>query len=93
MFHAADLMLLNKVDLLPYVQFDVDAAVAYARRVQPGIEALRVSATTGEGFEAWLAWLMRGVAAAKAARDQNVAVLRRRVTELEARLSAAGHTA
>jgi hydrogenase nickel incorporation protein HypB len=93
MFHAADLMLVNKVDLLPYVQFDVDAAVGHARRVRPGIEALRVSATTGEGFDAWLAWLMRGVAAAKAARDQNVSSLRLRVMELEAKLAAVGHTA
>ena len=37
MFHAADLLLINKVDLLPYVEFDVDAAIAYARRVRPDL--------------------------------------------------------
>ena len=57
MFRAADLMLVNKIDLLPHLDFDVDAAIGYARRVRPGLEVLRVSATTGEGFDAWLAWL------------------------------------
>jgi hydrogenase nickel incorporation protein HypB len=66
MFHAADLMVIAKIDLLPYVEFDVDAAVAYARRAQPGIGVMRVSAKTGEGFDAWLAWLERGVGAARA---------------------------
>ena len=89
MFHAADLLLVNKTDLLPYVQFDVEAAIGHARRVRPGIEALRVSATTGEGMDAWLDWLERGAAAARAARDASVEALRRRVAELEARLGAA----
>jgi len=88
MFHAADLLLINKTDLLPYVQFDVDAAIGYARRVRPGIEALRVSATTGEGMDAWLAWLERGVETARARRDDSIEALRRRVAELEARLAA-----
>ena len=88
MFHAADLLLVNKTDLLPYVQFDVEAAIGHARRVRPGIEALRVSATTGEGMAAWLDWLERGAAAARGARDANVEALRRRVAELEARLGA-----
>jgi hydrogenase nickel incorporation protein HypB len=88
MFYAADLLLVNKIDLLPYVQFDVEAAIGHARRVRPGIEALRVSATTGEGMDAWLGWLERGAAAARAARDASVEALRRRVAELEARLGA-----
>ena len=58
-------MLVNKVDLLPYVEFDVDAAIGWARRVQPGIGVMRVSARTGEGFDAWLAWLERGVERAR----------------------------
>lgn len=65
MFAAADLMLLNKTDLLPYLSFDADKAVEYARRVNPAIEVIRVSATTGEGFDAWLAWIRRGMAAAR----------------------------
>jgi len=84
MFHAADLMLVNKVDLLPYVSFDVDRAIEYARRVRPELPALRVAATTGAGFDDWLAWLEQGVAAARATRDADLAALRRRVAELEA---------
>jgi hydrogenase nickel incorporation protein HypB len=59
MFHAADIMLLNKVDLLPYLKFDVQQCEDYARRVNPNIKILHVSATSGEGMETWLAWLMQ----------------------------------
>jgi hydrogenase nickel incorporation protein HypB len=59
MFRAADLMLLNKCDLLPYLSFNVDQAIEFARRVNPAIEVIRVSATTGEGMGEWLAWLER----------------------------------
>lgn len=59
MFRAARLMLVNKVDLLPYLDFDVEACEANARKVNPGIEILRVSARTGEGFDDWLAWIER----------------------------------
>ncbi len=57
MFHAADLMLLNKVDLLPYLNFDVDKCIGYARQVNPNIRVLLVSATTGDGLEQWYQWL------------------------------------
>ena len=57
MFHAADLMLLNKIDLLPYLQFDVERCIGYARRVNPGIKVLQVSATSGEGMAAWYQWI------------------------------------
>ncbi|MET0068112.1 MAG: hydrogenase nickel incorporation protein HypB [Candidatus Thiodiazotropha sp.] len=57
MFHAADLMLLNKIDLLPYLQFDVDRCIDYARRVNPSIKVLQVSATSGEGMDGWYRWL------------------------------------
>ena len=57
MFHASGLMLLNKVDLLPYLQFNVDRCIEYARRVNPGIRVLQVSATTGEGMTEWYQWL------------------------------------
>ncbi len=63
MFRAADLVLLNKVDLLPFLDFDVDLCEANARRVNPGIEVLRVSARSGEGFDAWLAWIEARVSA------------------------------
>jgi hydrogenase nickel incorporation protein HypB len=53
MFRASDLMILNKIDLLPYVKFDVEKCIAYAREVNPHIEILQVSATTGEGMPEW----------------------------------------
>ena len=70
MFHAASLMLLNKVDLLPHLAFDVERCLANARRVNPTIEILQVSATTGQGMDAWLAWIERG---AHVAQDQRLA--------------------
>ncbi len=57
MFHAADLMLLNKIDLLPHLQFDVERCIEYARRVNPGLQVLTVSATSGEGMGDWYAWI------------------------------------
>ncbi len=57
MFAESALCLINKIDLLPYVDFDVDACVDAARRVNPRLEFLQVSATTGEGLDAWIAWL------------------------------------
>ncbi|SEG27938.1 hydrogenase nickel incorporation protein HypB [Marinobacterium lutimaris] len=57
MFHAADLMLLNKTDLLPHLDFDVEACIDYARRVNPNIEVLQVSARSGEGMAEWLDWI------------------------------------
>jgi hydrogenase nickel incorporation protein HypB len=68
MFRAAGLLLVSKVDLAPHVDFDVAKAVAYARRVRPGLEVIEVSARTGAGFDRWLAWLQRGLAAAASAR-------------------------
>jgi hydrogenase nickel incorporation protein HypB len=56
-FHHADLMVLNKIDLLPYVPFQAALACENARRVQPEIEIVEVSCTTGEGFDGWRAWL------------------------------------
>lgn len=57
MFAAAELMLINKVDLLPYVDFDVDRAVALARRINPRLTTIRISARSGDGMEEWLGWL------------------------------------
>lgn len=64
MFHAADVMLLNKIDLLPHVDFDVTQCIDYARRVNPRIKILQVSARTGEGMELWLQWLKASYAIA-----------------------------
>ena len=57
MFATADLVLVNKIDLLPYLEFDVARLEGYVRQVRPGVEVLRVSATTGEGMPRWLDWL------------------------------------
>lgn len=57
MFHAADLMVLTKIDLLPHVSFDVERCVDFARRINNGLEVLEVSATTGAGLNAWYAWI------------------------------------
>jgi hydrogenase nickel incorporation protein HypB len=86
MFRVASLMLLNKVDLLPHLDFDVEAAVGYARRVNPDIRVIRVSATSGEGMDEWLDLLHAGMAAAQAAKQQTVESLKRRIAQLEAQL-------
>ena len=57
MFAASSLMILNKVDLLPYLQFDVEKCIANAKQVNPNIEVIQLSATTGEGLQTWLDWL------------------------------------
>ena len=56
-FAAADLMVLNKSDLLPHLDFNVDECMSNARRVNPGINILTVSARTGEGLSALCAWI------------------------------------
>jgi hydrogenase nickel incorporation protein HypB len=68
MFRAADLMLLNKIDLLPHVDFDIARAIAHARAVNPNIAVLALSARTGEGMAAWHGWIetARGVVRAAA---------------------------
>lgn len=57
MFAAADLMIINKIDLAPYVKFDLDKCEENARRVNPSIRSIRMSATTGEGMQKWWEWL------------------------------------
>ena len=56
-FAKSELMVLNKVDLLPYVPFSVQQARANALRVHPGIGIIEVSCTTGQGLDNWMAWL------------------------------------
>jgi hydrogenase nickel incorporation protein HypB len=64
MFAAADLLLLNKSDLLPHLDFDMGACLAAALRANPRIQILTVSARTGEGFAAFHAWIEGRAAAA-----------------------------
>ncbi len=73
MFASADLVLVNKVDLLPYLDFDVDLAIAHMRRVNPRVRVLKVSARSGEGMGAWLDWLRAARGMAMAAQSAPVA--------------------
>ena len=61
MFHAADVMLLNKIDLLPHLKFDVEKCCEMARRINPGIRIIELSAQSGEGMNVWYDWLKEGV--------------------------------
>lgn len=65
-FFKSELLVLNKIDLLPYVSFDLARAREHARRVHPGLEILEVSCTTCEGLEGWARWLERRREAVKA---------------------------
>ncbi|OBA86568.1 hydrogenase accessory protein HypB [Mycobacteriaceae bacterium 1482268.1] len=57
MFAAAELVIVNKIDLMPYVDFDLESCVDNARAVNPGVRILPLSATGGEGLEAWYDWI------------------------------------
>ena len=89
MFAAADVLLLNKCDLLPYLEFDADLAEANARRVNPDLIIFRVSASTGEGLSAWVSWIESGLAQQRAKRAETVDGLKARIAQLERQL--AGH--
>jgi hydrogenase nickel incorporation protein HypB len=88
MFRRSSLMLLNKVDLLPYVEHDVAKCIEYARRVNPDIRVIEVSATKGQGMAEWVAWVEQGVASARASRTESVDALNARIAELEAKVAA-----
>ncbi len=62
MFKAAEMMVLNKMDLLPHVDFDPERALANALQVNPSISAIRLSARMGEGLEAWYEWMRKELA-------------------------------
>jgi hydrogenase nickel incorporation protein HypB len=57
MFHSSTLCIINKTDLLPYVKFDVEKAKEYARKVNPSLEIIELSCTSGEGMPLWYDWL------------------------------------
>ncbi len=67
MFRAAEVLLINKVDLLPHLRFDLEKCKAYARQVHPDILIFELSCHSGEGMAAWYAWLRDGVAAKQSA--------------------------
>ena len=64
-FFKSELLILNKVDLLPYVPFDIEAAIENARKVHPDMQSLRLSCTSGEGLQDWLVWLKRRLESAR----------------------------
>jgi hydrogenase nickel incorporation protein HypB len=66
-FRKAQLMILNKIDLLPYVPFDAELAIANARRIDPEIEIIETSCTNGAGLDEWVAWLAGRAKSKKAA--------------------------
>jgi hydrogenase nickel incorporation protein HypB len=90
MFHEADLMILNKADLLPYLDFDVERCIEYAHRINPDLEVIQLSALRGDGMEVWLDWIDRARGRGQA--PDEVEALRRRVAQLEAELAAARET-
>lgn len=71
MFRTANLVLLNKVDLLPYVDFDRDRFLADTRKIKPDMELLSVSATRGDGMSDWIRWIRSA--------HQDLAMRRRKV--------------
>lgn len=74
-FATSDLVLMNKTDLLPHLEFDMDQAIANARRVNPRSTILPVSARTGEGLNAWIDWLTDAQATAAAGLSKAAAAL------------------
>ena len=60
MFYAADLMLLNKCDLLPHLTFNVDLAIKYAHRVNPALPVIQLSVSQGSGMQTWVDWVKKG---------------------------------
>ena len=91
MFAEARLMILNKTDLLPHVKFDMARCIELARRVNPDIEVIQLSATTGEGMGEWLHWLDHAMGHDHPHADEPAvdAALRQRVQKLEAELAQA----
>ena len=57
MFQSADLCIINKMDLLPYLDFNLEKAKEYAARVKPELEFIELSVKSGEGMNAWYEWL------------------------------------
>ena len=92
MFAAASLLLINKTDLLPHVDFDLAQCIAFARRVNPSLQVLELSATRGTGMDAWLDWLLQAPSQPaqlpSAADPEDAAALRARIAALEAQLAA-----
>ena len=72
MFAAADLILVNKIDLLPHLDFDIAQAVGNMRKVNPAVKVLEVSARSGAGLERWIAWIEAALALEKVSNETTV---------------------
>jgi hydrogenase nickel incorporation protein HypB len=72
-FFQSELMVVNKTDLLPYVSFNIEAAIENARCVHPQIEVIQMSCTTGEGLDAWLSWIQKKRAMVRVAAAEPIA--------------------
>ena len=57
MFTVCDVLLINKIDVMPYFDFDLEACKKYVRRLNPNITIIPISARTGEGIDQWADWL------------------------------------
>ncbi len=62
MFRQSGILIINKIDLLPYVTFDVETCIANAHRINPALTIFRTSCTTGEGIDDWCTWIRQRVA-------------------------------
>jgi hydrogenase nickel incorporation protein HypB len=71
MFLTSELMLISKSDLLPYVPFSVEAVIKDAREVNPEIETITISSTSGDGIDEWCDWLLERVKEKKAKAEVN----------------------
>jgi hydrogenase nickel incorporation protein HypB len=67
MFRTCQLVLINKIDLLPHLDFDLDRFLGNLDQVHPGVERMEVSARTGDGVDEWREWLARVPERARAA--------------------------
>jgi hydrogenase nickel incorporation protein HypB len=67
MFRACELVLVNKIDLLPHLDFDLDRFLYHLNAVQPGVRSLSVSARSGEGVEEWREWLLEAASRSRSA--------------------------
>ncbi len=75
MFVRADLLVVNKIDLLPHLSFDVERMIGYAQRLNPSLAVIQLSATTGQGLEEWYDWIADGLAEAHASHAASAAAV------------------
>jgi hydrogenase nickel incorporation protein HypB len=74
MFRAAQVMILNKIDLLPHLDFDVETCIGYAKTVNPMIKIFQLSATSGEGMCEWYDWLKQQVRQDSGNKNSNASI-------------------